>query len=288
MNKIKIYYQLTKPGIIYGNAITASGGFFLAARAHPNIFLLIAMLLGLSFIVASACVLNNIKDSDIDSLMNRTKKRALPTGQISKKSAFFFATLLGIIGSVILALFVNFLTLFISLFGLVFYAAVYTYFKRRTVHGMLIGCISGAVPPVVGYTAITGRLDLAALILFLILVFWQMPHFYAISIYRLRDYAAANIPVVSIVAGVPATKIITTLLIAGFTVLTSFLTFFGYAGNVYLFTATVLGLSWLAWGLINFKKRPDDLWARQMFRHSLVVIVFLFVAMAVDSATFRL
>lgn len=287
MKIIKTYYYLTKPGIIYGNSITAAGGFFLASHGqfHPALF--IAMIAGLALIIASACVFNNLQDRDIDGLMSRTKNRALVKETVSARSALIFATVLGIFGSLILFTFTNLLALSVALGGLFFYAIVYTYFKRKTVHGTLIGCISGAVPPVVGYSSVTNHLNPAALLLFLVMVFWQMPHFYAIAIFRLRDYAAAHIPVISIVQGIPNTKTYIVLLITVFTLLASALTFFGYAGKLYLFAAIILGLSWLAIGLLNFKKQ-DVLWSRQMFRYSLVVIVFLFVVMTIDSATFKL
>lgn len=282
---LKRYYSLTKPGIIYGNAITAAGGFFLAARGNINGVLLLETLAGLSLIVGSACVFNNLIDQDIDAVMKRTKKRVLVKGLISIRSAVIYGALLGVLGTLILSLFVNFLALAVALVGLFFYVIIYTYFKRRTVHGTMIGCISGAAPPVVGYTAVMGHLDGAALLLFLILVFWQMPHFYAIAIYRVREYASANIPVVSVVKGVSFTKIVVPILVAVFTGFSVGLTFLGYAGYLYLAIALALGVSWFGIGVLKFNALPNDVWARKMFRYSLVVITVWCLGISVDSMT---
>ncbi len=243
------------------------------------------MLAGTSLIIASACVFNNFIDRDIDQLMERTKKRALVSGSISSASALIFGTIIGLLGALTLALFTNPLTVGIGLFGFVAYVAVYGYYKRRSVHGTLIGTISGAVPPVAGYAAVTNRLDSAALILFLILVFWQMPHFYGIAMYRLKDYAAAGIPVLPAKKGMAATKIQILLYIAGFTLACTMLTVLGYTGFGYLFISVLLGLSWLIYGLRELKKAEAKLWGRKMFLYSLIVILLLCVSISVDSFT---
>ena len=204
---IKDYYSLTKPGIIRGNLITAAAGFFLASKDIVDMKLLLAMLVGTSLVIASGCVLNNYLDISIDKQMARTKKRALVTGTITSKNALIFATILGLSGEIILLIFTNLLTALIGLFGLFVYVIVYGAAKRRSTHGTLVGSLSGAVPPVAGYTAVTGSLDWAALTLFLILVCWQMPHFYAIAIYRYNEYKAAGLPMLPIVKGIRATKL---------------------------------------------------------------------------------
>ena len=203
---IKTYYLLTKPGIIYGNSINTAGGFLLAAKGVIDPLLFLAALIGTAFVIGSACVFNNYIDREIDEKMARTKKRALVTGDIPVKNALIFGTLLGILGFLILFSYTNLLTGVIGVIGVVMYVVVYGYFKRRTVHGTLIGSISGAIPPVAGYTAVTNLIDTGAILLFLILVFWQMPHFYAIAVYRIEDYKKAGIPVLSVVKGIPTTK----------------------------------------------------------------------------------
>lgn len=193
---LKQYYYLTKPGIIYGNVITALGGFFLAAKGEVNFQLLIAMVFGLSFVIASACVINNIFDKEMDAKMERTKHRATVTGKISRTKATIFAVIL--LGLGIYFLQPTTYALFTSLVGWLVYVAFYTPFKSKTVHATLIGSIAGATPPVVGYTAVTNQVDLGAILLFIILVTWQMPHFYSISIFRQEEYHTAGVPVLSV------------------------------------------------------------------------------------------
>lgn len=279
---IKEYYYLTKPGIIYGNAITAFAGFFLASKGDIDFKLLLAMLVGLSFIIASGCVFNNIADVGIDANMDRTKNRAMVKGSISKLSAIIFGTILLALGVVYLSLFTNFYSLSAALIGFAVYVLLYTPLKRRTVFATLIGAVAGATPPVVGYTAVTNHFDLGALILFLILVCWQMPHFYAIAIYRLNDYAAAGIPVLPIKQGIRITKIHMLVYIIAFILAATSLTYFRYTGYVYLGVAMLLGLAWLWVVVKGFKAADDTLWAKKMFRFSLVVITLLCVIIPID------
>jgi len=249
MKRIKAYYQLTKPGIIYGNMFTAIAGFFLGAQGIFHIGLWLAMAIGSSLGIASACVLNNIIDRDIDKHMERTKKRALVTGEISPRNAFIFGAILGVIGFAILFFFTNLITLIVGIIGGLVYLFPYAYAKRHSVHGTLVGAISGATPIVTGYTAASGHFDLAALLLFAILFIWQMPHFYAIAIFRLKEYAAAHIPVFPVKMGVPATKIAIVLYILLFLISVVLLTVFHYSGLVYVCTLGGVALVWLLLGL---------------------------------------
>ncbi|MDB5181323.1 MAG: protoheme farnesyltransferase, partial [Candidatus Saccharibacteria bacterium] len=198
---LKAYYRLTKPGIIYGNLLTAIGGFLFGAQGDINPYLLVAMSVGTSMIIASACVFNNYIDRDIDAYMARTKKRALVSKQISPTKALIFGGALGLIGVIVLYCFTNIPTLALGIIGFVSYVFLYTFSKRRTVYSTLIGSISGSTPIAAGYTAATGQFDSAALILFLIMAIWQLPHFYAIGIFRRDDYAAAGVPILSVVKG---------------------------------------------------------------------------------------
>lgn len=280
---LSAYYRLAKPGIVYGNAITAAAGFFLASKRHIDIGLLLAMLAGLSLIIASACVFNNYIDRDIDKKMNRTKKRALASGGISIRSALTYASLLGLFGSLILGLFTNWLALGIALAGLFAYVVVYGVAKRRTVHGTVIGSISGAMPPVVGYAAVTNHLDGAALLLFIILVCWQMPHFYAIAMYRYKDYKAADLPVLPVKKGMAATKRQIIAYIVAFTASASLLSVFGYTGYTYRIVVIVLGIYWLYKGLAGYSTTDDAAWGRRMFFASLIVTLGLSLMIAVGA-----
>lgn len=269
----KKYYLLTKPGIVYGNAVVATGAFFLASRGRIDLILLFAMLIGLSFVMASACVFNNYVDRKIDKKMSRTKSRALALGTITTQSSLVYASLLLAFGAGLLVIFTNLLTLLIAMTGVIFYVVIYGIVKRKSVHGTLVGSISGAVPPVVGYTAVTNTFDMGALILFMILVVWQMPHFYAIAIFRIKDYKAASIPVMPLVLGVRRTKITMLFYIILFIGVITLPTHFGYTGYLYLVAMIALGLVWLFKGLKGLNTENNEIWARKMFKFSLIVLM---------------
>ncbi|NGX50445.1 MAG: Protoheme IX farnesyltransferase [Chlamydiae bacterium] len=275
---IRAYCALAKPGIIMGNALTAAGGFALASRGLFDFWLFLATMEGLALVIASACVFNNYIDRELDGKMERTKNRPLVKGLISPRSAMVFATILGLLGTLILALFTNLITVMVALIGVIVYVALYSLSKYRTVYGTLIGSIAGATPPVVGYCAVTGQFDLAALILFTMIVMWQMPHFYAIAIYRLEDYARGSIPIYPIKKGILATKIQMLLYIVAFIAASSLLTLLGYTGYAYLTLVTLLGAVWLYLALKGFKCANDQHWARKMFIFSLLIVTALSVA----------
>jgi len=282
--KIKLYYELTKPGIIYGNLITTAGGFLLAAKGHWHLLLLLEDLVGIALVMAAGCVINNYIDRGIDAKMERTKNRALVTGEISGRSAIIYGIILGALGFAVLGYFTNALTVLIALLGTFVYVVLYAIFKRKSVSGTLIGAVSGAVPPLVGYCAATNRFDAGAVIIFLILLFWQMPHFYAISIYRQKEYAAAGIPLMSVKRGIRATKISMIFYILAFAASAIALSIFGYAGYTYLGLAILLSAVWLVMGLHGFSVAPEReySWARGMFFYSLMVLIILFIMMAVS------
>jgi len=278
---IKAYYYLTKPGIIYGNAMVAIAGFFLASKSHFDFKLFLAMLFGLSFIIASACVFNNMFDYDIDSKMDRTKNRAMVTGKISKTRAAVFATILLILGIIALHHHVNQTALLTALLGFLIYTLVYTPLKHRTVHATLVGAIAGATPPVVGYTAVTNQVDTAAILLFLILIVWQMPHFYAIAIRRLNEYKAASIPVLPAVKGIRFTKISMLIYIVLFVIATSLLYFYKYTGKIYFIVMLLLGLDWLINSIRGFKQNVDNqAWAKKIFFFSLIVLLIFSITIS--------
>lgn len=280
---LKAYLVLTKPGRVFGNIITATAGFLLAARGNIDFGLFLATIVGLSLIIASACVFNNYIDRDIDANMSRTRKRALVAGSISGSAAISYASLLGLAGVLIMAFYTNFLSLLVALTGFFFYVVAYGIWKRRSSFGTIVGSVAGATPPVVGYTAVSGRLDTAALLLFLILVLWQMPHFYAIAIYRLRDYKSASIPVLPAKKGIRATKYKMLIYIGGFILAALALGWFGYTGNTYLLVAAVLGSVWLWLSVKGLQVNNDRRWARDMFKLSLVVLTLLCVFISLDA-----
>lgn len=283
MSIMKDYYELTKSGLVFGNIITVIAGFALGSGGHINVLLLLAAIAGIMLVMASGCVFNNYIDRDIDALMPRTKGRALVVGRISGRAALTFGTVLGILGFSVLILHTNVLTTEVAAFGFFFYVFMYSMWaKRRSIFGALVGSVSGAVPPVVGYAAASDRLDVAAVLLFCILVVWQMPHFFAIAIRRAEEYRGAGIPVMPVRKGVRATKIQMLLYIIEFIVIAPLLTILGYLGYPYFIVAVVLGLAWLALCIKGLRINETDTaanaaWARKMFFFSLFVMVTLFI-----------
>lgn len=280
---LKDYYLLAKPGMIYGNAVTVSAGFALASKGVIDWGLLIATLAGVSLVISSGCVFNNYIDRDMDAKMERTKNRALVRGVISGRAALIYGTCLGVAGFLVLGLYTNLLAMGIALIGFFFYVFMYSlWWKRRSTFGPIIGSISGAVPPVVGHCAVTNSFDAGAIIFFAIMVLWQIPHFYAISIYRLNDYISAAIPVLPIKKGIHSTNVHMVFYVIAFIVAAVMPTVFGYTGYAYAAVVATLGLGWLGLCIKGFWSVDPKRWARKMFVFSLVVIVGLSIMMVVN------
>jgi heme o synthase len=280
---LKECYMLTKPGIIYGNAITAIAGFLLASHWHVRPVLFVATILGTCLVIASACVINNYIDRGIDKKMARTQKRPLVTGKVGGTWALAYGALLGIAGFTALILFTNALVILIGLVAYIDYIVLYGISKRASVHGTLVGSVAGASPPVAGYCAVTGHFDGGALIIFLIMVCWQMVHFYAIAIRRANDYKAAGIPVLPLVKGIRATKVQMISYTAAFIAFAISLSVFGYANIAFAIIVSGLGLVWLYKGLTSFTIQDNVKWANGMFGYSLLVLLCFSFALSIGS-----
>ena len=279
---LKAYYHLTKPGIIYGNLLTTLGGFFLASKGHINVWLLLAVTSGTALGIASACVFNNYIDRGIDKKMERTRKRALASGAISGTNALIYGVALGTVGFTILTLFTNLLVVTTGLIGVVFYLIFYGLAKRTTSLSTIVGSIPGATPPVAGYLAVTNHLDSGALLLFLIMAIWQMPHFYSIAIFRLKDYAAAGLPVLPVKKGVRIAKLYIVSYIAVYLAVVPWLTILGYTGYSYLVVMSILGSIWLVKALTGFRMADHARWARRLFGFSLIVLLAFSVMISAE------
>lgn len=280
----KKYYSLTKPGVLYGNVITGVAGFLLASGHFKmfNLGLFVATIVGMTLVIASACVLNNVLDQDIDRIMERTKKRAVAAGVVPSRHATIFSIVLGVLGTSMLAAWVNWLVVVIGIVGFVVYVWLYgALSKRKSIHGTLVGSVSGAMPILAGYCAVSGRIDAAAVLVFLMLFFWQFPEFYSIAIYRRDEYAAADIPVMSVVKGVKSTRTQIFVYTLAFVVTTALLTAYGYTGLTYLIVMAPLGLYWLWIGWKGFSAHDLNQWARQMFHVSLIVLLVLSLMVAI-------
>ncbi len=276
------YALITKPGIIMGNLITLIAGFLLASKGHFDLGLFLATFLGLACVIASACIFNNYLDRTIDSKMERTKKRAFVTGQISVNGALFFACFLGMTGFGLLFAFTNLLATALAAIGFCIYVLIYTLWKRKTIYGTAIGSIAGAIPPVVGYCAASNSFDKGAILLFALLVLWQMPHFFAIALAHFNDYSKAELPLLPMKKGILRTKVHMAIYIFGFIIASSLLTYYQYTGLSYLVIATALGLGWLTASILGFWKSDDRQWGKHMFRISLIVITIVSVLIPLD------
>lgn len=276
------YYVLMKPGIIRGNLLTAIGGFFLGLSGGVLWGTLAALLVGMSLVIGASCVFNNYLDRNIDKHMSRTKTRALVSGRISGRAALTFGTLLAVVGFAMLLLWTNWLTAVMGLIGFVTYVGVYTPAKHRTPYATLVGTIPGAIPPVAGYTAASGRLDLACVLLFIILVCWQMPHFYAIAIRRLDEYKAADVPVWPAVYGFAATRrqMLTYMILL--TISTPLLTVSGYTSWVFAVAMLLFSIGWLHKGFRDPAPENQQTWAKSVFLYSLVMLPLLAVLLVAD------
>ncbi|UIJ76877.1 MULTISPECIES: heme o synthase [unclassified Acinetobacter] len=273
---LKKYLFLTKPGILFGNFVTALGGYFVAAQGSVDFLLLLLTLLGTLFVVASGCVINNVIDQDIDSKMQRTQNRAMVKKSISIPVALVFALVLGVIGFSILWFWVNAYAFLFAVIGFVVYVGFYSLWtKRTTIHQTIIGSLSGAAPPVIGYTAVANQFDLGALLIFIGYAFWQMPHSWGIAVYRFDDYKNAGIPILPVARSIHRTKVESLVYVFLFCMTMNGLFFFGYANWIYMIVLNALSLYWIYLTIQGFKAEDDQIWAKQYFMFSVKLITVI-------------
>ena len=277
------YIALTKPRIILLLLVTALGGMFLASKGAPLISLAALVLVGGTLGAGGANALNHYLDRDIDELMKRTRRRPVPGLRVKPLHALIFGISLNILAFVILYFWVNLLAACLTLSATLFYVLVYTrWLKRSTTQNIVIGGAAGAVPPMVGWAAVTGSLDLPALYMFAIVFFWTPPHFWALSLLIKDDYAQAEVPMLPVVRGVPETTrsiMLHTIILVAITILFFTIQVLGW---IYLATAIVLGLGFLffAWRLLTVGGIRVT---RQLYLYSLLYLALIFVAIMVDS-----
>lgn len=277
------YYWLCKPGIVYGNTITAAAGFLFAAGTQIEWRDFFALVAGIALVIAAACVFNNILDRGMDAKMARTKRRALVEGTISKPAAVAYGAVLLAAGFAVLGFYTNELALLTALLGFLVYVGLYTPAKRFTTYATEIGSIAGAVPITAGYVAARGEFDLGALLVFLALTFWQMPHFYAIAVRRQKEYAAASVPVLPIVHGIVVTKRRTLVYIGLFMLTMTAFYVMQYAGYTFLLGMVILSGMWLMKGFRPFSPLGNIAWARQLFKFSMTVLLAFSVLLSTNS-----
>ncbi|MCC2685085.1 MAG: protoheme farnesyltransferase [Paenibacillaceae bacterium] len=278
------FVYLAKPGIIFSNLIAAFGGFWVAAGLQVDWMLLIWMIVGTTLVMASSCVLNNYIDRDMDTKMTRTQKRPLPSGRVDPRVVMWYGIVLGLAGIAVLDLLVNPLCALLGLVGMFVYVWVYSvWLKRTSVWSTVIGAISGSMPPVIGYCAVSQTLDAGAWILFLILFLWQPPHFWALGIRRTEEYRNAGFPLLPVVRGAEVTKVSMLRYVIPLVPASLLMYIYGYVGEIYLFVAAAMGLYWAYLCLSGFRAKDDVLWAKKNFMFSINYLTILFLVMILDT-----
>ena len=282
MNLIHEYLQLTKPRVVALLVFCVVIGMFLAVPGIPPWRALVFGTLGIWMASGSAAAFNHLIDERIDKLMARTARRPLATGSLTPRQVLVFAVLLGIASMLVLALLVNPLTALLTFGGLIGYALVYTaYLKRATPQNIVIGGLAGAIPPVLGWTAVTGALHPFALQLCLIIFVWTPPHFWALAIFRRDDYARAQVPMLPVTHGIVYTRwqvLFYTVLLVLVTLLPAMT---GMSGLIYLGGAIVLDIGFLYYA-VRMLNPPDELFPMKVFKYSIIYLMALFAFLLAD------
>lgn len=276
------YLQLCKPRVVVLIVFTAVVGMLLAVPGWPPLVAFVAGTVGIGLAASSAAAINHLLDKRIDAKMARTRNRPLATGQLTEANVLLFALSLGVIAMATLVLWVNLLTAALTFLSLIGYAIVYTvWLKRATPQNIVIGGAAGAAPPVLGWTAITGSLDPQALLLFLIIFIWTPPHFWALAIYRKKEYALVDIPMLPVTHGVAFTRLQILLYTILLVIVTTLPAITGMSGLVYLAGASVLNLGFM-WYVLRMMTSKDVQLPMQTFAYSITYLMVLFVFLLVD------
>ena len=276
------FLDLCKPKIVLLLTLTALVGMLLTIEFYSNIFSGLGSLLGFAFLAASSAALNQIFDRETDKNMERTKKRALAKGDITLSQALTFTAVLLFVGSSMLLYFSNLLTFLITTFGFIFYSLVYTiYLKWTTPQNIVIGGLSGALPPLIGWTAVTNEITLLPLILVLIIFLWTPPHFWPLAIDRMEEYKKEGVPMMPIAKGVSRTKkemVIYAVLLLGAS-LSPF--FYGLTGYFYLISTTTLNLYFI-YLCISYLNDENNQLSMKIFNFSVSYMFLFFLATYID------
>jgi protoheme IX farnesyltransferase len=276
------YLSLTKPRIIVLLLITTIPAMILAKGGWPSVWLMLVTVAGGAIVAGGANAMNCYFDRDIDTLMLRTRGRPLPAGQIEPERAAVFGIILAAVGFLMLDVFANLLAACLTLGAFAFYVIIYTLLlKRTTPLNIVIGGAAGAMPPVVGWAAVTGSVEAPALVLFAIVVLWTPPHFWALALNYNSDYKRAGIPMLPVVAGRDETRRQILLHTIALVAVTLILPASGATGVIYLAAALVLGGLFLVY-VLRLWSGAFGKAASALFRYSIIYLALLFVAVAVD------
>lgn len=276
------YLSLCKPRVVALMLITSLVGMQLASQHSLSLYIVFFATLGIALLSGSAAVLNHLIDRKLDAKMQRTALRPIASGRISPKNAFVFALCLGLLGLGILVNYVNTLTAILTLGTVLGYALLYTvWLKRATPQNIVIGGLAGAMPPLLGWVAVSGEMTAYALLPVLIIFTWTPPHFWPLAIYRRAEYENANIPMLPVTHGITYTKI-AILLYTLLLLITSFLPYItGMSTGIYLTAAIILGLAFFLQTLVLYLSTEEKM-ALQTFNVSIFYLLFLFIALMID------
>ena len=271
---------LAKPGILIFALMTTAGAMSLAPGVvEPSLW--IPLFIGTALIVASANSLNMYLERDIDCHMARTKKRPLPAGRMDPQVALVFGLINVAIAVPVLTFGVNALTGMCGVVAFISYVMLYTPMKQRTTIATIVGSLPGAMPALMGWTAVTGRLDAGGLVIFGVLFFWQIPHFHAISLFRSKEYKKAGLKILPVESGPELTRVAMVLYTAVQVQVSLMLYPLGVAGKMYFLTAAILGGAYFLYSIIGVRN-GNAKWARRFFLFSIVYLPVLFIVMVVD------
>ncbi|GLX86270.1 protoheme IX farnesyltransferase [Thalassotalea loyana] len=276
------YYELTKPRVVALLVLTALVGMCLSTPGVIPWQVLVPSMLGIGLLSSAAAAINHIVDERIDTIMARTHKRPLPEGKITQTNAIAFATSIAVLGFVMLYALVNPLTAWLTLSGLVGYSFIYTmYLKRATPQNITIGGLAGAIPPLLGWTAMTNEIHPNALLLVLLIFTWTPPHFWALAIHRKDDYAKVNIPMLPVTHGVTFTKTQILLYTVLLFVVSLIPYLVGMSNWLYLVGSVILNLIFFAYAW-KLKFNADENTAMDTFKFSIIHLMLLFIVLLVD------
>ena len=273
---------LTKPRITLMVLVTAAGGMWLAPGSL-DLASMAVMLLTTGMVVGAANTLNCYLERDSDRLMARTADRPLPDGRLEPSWALALGVLMGLFAVPTLVLAVNPVTGLLGFIALVSYVAIYTPMKQYTPAALFVGALPGALPPLMGWTAVTGSIEMPGLVLFGVLFFWQIPHFIAISIFRQEEYERAGLKVLPSVYGIHSAKVQSLAYAGALWAVSLLLVPYGLAGTIYLATAIILGGYFFLTALRGFKAEDANIWAKKLFVVSLFYLTALFAALIIDA-----
>ena len=282
MNLLRSYYVLCKPNVVYMMLICALVGMLLAEESVTSVTNIVVALIGIALCSGSAAAINQVIDRKADAAMTRTDQRPLPQGELSATHASSFAFVIGVVGALVLYLYINTLTMILTIASLIGYAFIYTvYLKRATPQNIVIGGLAGAAPPLLGWAAISNTIDPYALLLVLIIFVWTPAHFWALAIYRKDEYAKESIPMLPVTHGVAFTK----LQIVLYTIILFIVSILPYivlmSGGIYLISAVILSSMFMYYSIRLYFSSDDEI-AMKTFNFSIYYIFLIFVALLCD------